>query len=141
MLMLVTCKTQVQMMEAQVNLRNEEAIQMRDTILKLESENKILERERIKLRQRCNKLKARRGIDRNFLLCKNCGKEYQDNENYNWSCRTHQSEFSGEMWWCCGKTSKDAVGCKFRKHEVRNEDQEDEDLDGQSVGVEKLVRC
>jgi hypothetical protein len=34
------------------------------------------------------------------------------------------------MWWCCGKTSKDAVGCKFRKHEVRNEDQEDEDLEG-----------
>ena len=28
---------------------------------------------------------------------------YLDSENYNWSCRTHTSEFGGEMWWCCGK--------------------------------------
>lgn len=45
------------------------------------------------------------------------------------------------MWWCCGKTSKDAVGCKFRKHEQRNEEQEDEELDGQNMGIKKLARC
>jgi BTK motif len=63
-------------METEVKSRNEEAILMRETILKLETENKILERERIKLKQRNNKLKARRGVDKNFLLCKNCGKDY-----------------------------------------------------------------
>jgi cell division protein FtsB len=62
---------------------------MRDLITKLESENKALDRERIKLKQRCNKLKQRRGMDKNFILCKNCGKDYVEAENFNWSCRTH----------------------------------------------------
>jgi hypothetical protein len=31
------------------------------------------------------------------------------------------------MWWCCGKTSKDAPGCKFSKHESKED--EDEDLE------------
>lgn len=44
-------------MESQVQQRNEEALQMRDSITKLEADNKILERERIKLKQRNNKLK------------------------------------------------------------------------------------
>lgn len=80
-------------------------------------------------------------MDKNFLLCKNCGKDYVDSENYNWSCRIHQSEFSGEMWWCCGKTTKEAVGCKFKKHEIRNEDQEDEDAEGKNENAKKHLRC
>ena len=38
----------------------------------------------------------------------------------------HQSQYSGEMWWCCGKTNKDANGCKFSKHQPRL-DKDDED--------------
>ena len=48
--------------------------------------------------------------------CKLCGTDYLESENFNWSCRTHKSEYSGEIWWCCGKTNKDAQGCKFEKH-------------------------
>jgi len=44
-------------MEEKVKERNEEVLAMRETINKLETDNKILERERIKLRQRNNKLK------------------------------------------------------------------------------------
>ena len=40
--------------------------------------------------------------------CKLCGADYLESENFNWSCRTHKSEFSGEIWWCCGKTNKEA---------------------------------
>ena len=60
-------------------------------------------------------------------MCKFCGKEYQDKENFNWSCRTHTYEFSGEMWWCCGKRGKDQPGCKYGKHESK-EDDDDDDL-------------
>ena len=28
------------------------------------------------------------------------------------------------MWWCCGKSSKLALGCKFSKHEVEHEEEE-----------------
>ena len=44
-------------MEEKVKERNEKVLAMRETINKLETDNKILERERIKLRQRNNKLK------------------------------------------------------------------------------------
>lgn len=34
------------------------------------------------------------------------------------------------MWWCCGKANNDALGCKFGKHEIKNENQEDEEING-----------
>jgi hypothetical protein len=29
------------------------------------------------------------------------------------------------MWWCCGKTDKDNPGCKFSKHECKEDDEDD----------------
>lgn len=60
------------------------------------------------------------------LTCKGCGLDYQESENFNWSCRTHKSDYSGEIWWCCGKTSKEAAGCKFDKHQARQDGEGDE---------------
>lgn len=48
--------------------------------------------------------------------CYYCKTEYNEKENFNWSCRTHQSDWGGTLWWCCGKTNKDQPGCKFGKH-------------------------
>ena len=31
------------------------------------------------------------------------------------------------MWWCCGRTGEDALGCRFGKHECK-EDDDIEDL-------------
>jgi len=31
------------------------------------------------------------------------------------------------MWWCCGKNSKDALGCKFAKHFSKEDEDEDAD--------------
>jgi len=50
------------------------------------------------------------------------------------------------MWWCCGKQGRDAPGCKYGKHECR-EDNEDEDgmgegqEDGEKKGDKKNARC
>jgi len=33
------------------------------------------------------------------------------------------------MWWCCGKRGKDAPGCKFSKHESKDDEEEAHDLD------------
>lgn len=47
------------------------------------------------------------------------------------------------MWWCCGKATKDAPGCKFSKH-VSKED-EDEDMEQQeesdAAQKNKNARC
>ncbi len=70
-------------------------------------------------------------------MCQNCKRDFKDSENFNWSCRTHQSQWSGEMWWCCGKSSKDALGCKFQKHFIPKEDDEDQEI----VVQDKLLKC
>lgn len=31
------------------------------------------------------------------------------------------------MWWCCGKSSKDQPGCKYSKHESKDDEEEDMD--------------
>ena len=64
-------------------------------------------------------------------ICKNCKKDFKDADNFNWSCRVHQSQWSGEMWWCCGKTSVNAPGCKFGKHKAgRDGESDDEEHSG-----------
>jgi len=88
-----------------------------NSISKTEAGLRLYENECIKLKKRYSKLKTKRfTLKDEYLSCKFCGLDFAENENFNWSCRTHQSEFSGEMWWCCGKTSKDSLGCKFGKH-------------------------
>ena len=39
------------------------------------------------------------------------------------------------MWWCCGKTNKDALGCKFNKHIMRKD--EIEEVEFMGVKAEK----
>ncbi|KAF4716488.1 hypothetical protein FOZ63_001837 [Perkinsus olseni] len=97
---------------------------------KMEKRMKDLQEDRDKLKQRLKKYYARRRLfELDQRTCKNCNKEYMESGNFNWSCRTHQSEFGGELWWCCGKPGKDATGCKFAKHESKDEDEYDDLLD------------
>ena len=54
------------------------------------------------------KLVAKKGnFDSSQKTCKNCAKDYDEKENFNWSCRVHVSVYGGEMWWCCGKRGQD----------------------------------
>jgi hypothetical protein len=78
--------------------------------------------ERDKLKQKIVKLIKRGGnFDSSAKTCRNCNKEFNEKENFNWSCRVHLSDFGGEMWWCCGKRGKDTPGCKFSKHETKDD--------------------
>ena len=38
------------------------------------------------------------------------------------------------MWWCCGKTTKDAPGCKYSKHYCKEDEDENEGEAGPSNG-------
>ncbi|CAD7933181.1 unnamed protein product [Amoebophrya sp. A25] len=97
---------------------------------KLSRKLKELSQDYDKMRQRWKKYRARRKLfEQDTKTCKRCGKEYMESGNFNWSCRTHSSEFGGEMWWCCGKLGIQALGCKFGKHESKDDD-EDWELKG-----------
>jgi hypothetical protein len=87
------------------------------------------ERQIAGLMKRITKLKKTKDVFGVELrqACKVCRQDFLESENFNWSCRTHKSEWSGDLWWCCGKTQKDAPGCKFDKHiRIKDVDEEDE---------------
>ena len=107
---------------------------------KQEKEIKTLKDYLDKLKQHLKKKMIKgKMVDNGIRQCKNCLKEYSEKENYNWSCRVHQSEWGGEMWWCCGKRDKENPGCKFSKHETKDED-EIPDPEGNVKNL-KNVRC
>ena len=88
----------------------------------------MMVQEREKMKERIKKLKTKKGkFDNSQLVCRNCGKDYDEKENFNWSCRVHRKMYSGEIWWCCGKESKDTPGCKYSKHENKEDADEEED--------------
>lgn len=77
-------------------------------------------------------------MDFNKLMCKICNKEYSELNNFNWSCCTHRSEWGGSMWWCCGKQKVSAKGCKYQKHSICGDrDDEEEGV----VSDPKRLKC
>jgi len=115
-----------------------------DEFMKLDQEHKVLKAEREKMKQRIIKLKSRKGkVDQGIKMCKLCAQEFHEKENFNWSCRTHRGVYGGEMWWCCGKRGKDQPGCKFAKHESKEDEDEDDDAGKRSSKGKhlKYMRC
>lgn len=77
-----------------------------DKYLKLDINYKNLIKEKDRLKMKNIRMSNFRKVSMiTNKTCKNCSLEYKDSENFNWSCRTHQSEWGGAVWWCCGKTN------------------------------------
>jgi hypothetical protein len=46
------------------------------------------------------------------------------------------------MWWCCGKNSKEALGCKFAKHECKDDEEDDKEKDEEEEKTkERRIKC
>lgn len=94
-----------------------------------------------KMRTRIIKLKRRRHVNIDEKICKLCGQEYAEKENFNWSCRTHASKWSDVMWWCCGETSYEAPGCRSQKHQSKEDEEEEEDILNEEKQMQDGVVC
>ncbi|TNV87212.1 hypothetical protein FGO68_gene4183 [Halteria grandinella] len=101
--------------------KREENHRLKDRIGENEQNLKLAVAEVMGLRKRIDKLKFMNIKVFNQKICRNCQQEYNDTENYNWSCRTHPGEFGGVIWWCCGRKNKDDAGCRFGAHEPKDE--------------------
>lgn len=83
-------KDKINQLEIELKEKKSEHDKLVEESSKLEKINKQMMMEREKMKQRFIKLKNRRfKIDQDQKICKKCGKEYLEKENYNWSCRTH----------------------------------------------------
>ena len=46
------------------------------------------------------------------------------------------------MWWCCGKRGKDSAGCKFNKHESKDDDYNDQNQkELEKLKILKNLKC
>ena len=124
-----TFKRRVMEHDKDMKEKQEEFSEVFDAKIQLEKEKKVLIQEREKMKEQIRKLRARKGkFDIAQKTCKNCARDYIETENYNWSCRVHMGEWSGEIWWCCGKDNKDQPGCKYSKHESKEDDDDEDDI-------------
>ena len=106
----------------------EEREELRGKWEEAEKNFKDLTEEYEKMRQKAKQYRMRRKQfgEEEEKVCRNCQKVYVDSENYNWSCRRHPNEYSGDIYWCCGKSNRDAIGCKISKHESKEDEEEHE---------------
>jgi peptidoglycan hydrolase CwlO-like protein len=87
--LMVVLKEKLNSLDSDLKNAETEALKMKEENQKLDKLVKSLQNERDKMRQRIQKLKSRRIFNINQKICKLCGKEYLEKENFNWSCRTH----------------------------------------------------
>lgn len=123
-------KEKIQILQGQLQKCEEEKERLTSELSKTEQNFKDLtdEYEKLRLKAKQYRLKRKMYGEEDEKVCKNCQRVFIESENYNWSCRRHQSEYSGEIYWCCGKAGKDTPGCKISRHETKEDDEEGEDV-------------
>lgn len=105
----------------ELHLCNEEKEKLKIRLENIQSSHQNLVEVYEKLRKRSNLANSRNQSTRIEKLCNNCKKIYNEEENFNWSCKVHTSPFN-DFWWCCGKKERNAPGCKICKHESRDDE-------------------
>ena len=126
----LTAKEQILALQTALDKTKEQLDTEREDSTKLQKQFQDLVDEHDKLRQKMkqNRLKRKQYGESEEKICRKCQRIFTDAENFNWSCRTHKSEYGDEMWWCCGKTSRDAPGCIVSKHQSKEDEEDDGDL-------------
>lgn len=122
---LILYKEKTSRLETDLKDANGQSEAYRKNLVNLEKSYSRVGDEFAKLRKKLKQNPIRKTAVDDDKICKRCKKFYNDFSNFNWSCRTHQSEYSGEIWWCCGKSDKDDIGCITAKHENKSDEEEE----------------
>jgi uncharacterized protein YhaN len=138
-------KEHIQSMQKRLHLLEDENIQLKQEVARDDKRYRDLSDEFTKLRTKMKQYRQRRKAfgEAEERICRHCQRVYVDSENFNWSCRTHQSEFAEGVWWCCGRQSKEASGCRISKHESKEEDEADEvaQKDRAATSMQRCSSC
>ena len=101
---MMSSKQKIEKLEKDLKSKTEQCEKAIDDFAKIDKQCKKLQDEGVKMKARITKLISRKGkFDSGLKTCKNCGRDYSEKENFNWSCTQHIGDWGGQMWWCCGK--------------------------------------
>jgi hypothetical protein len=137
--MLSRTKMKVLVQERNLQQLTGERDKLRDKLNQVQKQYDTLNIEYDRLRSKVRHFRQTRASSQE-KVCRSCQKLFNENDNFNWSCTTHSSDFSGELWWCCGQTSKDAVGCQKSKHLCKDDELEEEERSAQ-VKKGLMAKC
>lgn len=118
--------SKLQQLTANLEAALDEKTHVEDEFKELDKRHNVLAQEYEMLRGKIKQIRVKRrvvGELQEEQNCKLCGKAFFETENFAWSCRLHKSEYGGQIWWCCGKEGKDAIGCQNSKH-IPNDDED-----------------
>lgn len=137
-----TAKDRIQSLHRDLQIQEDENAKLKLEAEKMEKRMQDLTIEFGKLRTKMTQYKQRRKAygEAEERICRHCQKVYIESENYNWSCRIHQSEYGEDMWWCCGQPAKEAPGCRISKHESKDDEEDEEDLE-KKVQRRAMQKC
>ena len=135
-------KDHIQTLQKRLHTLEDDCIRLKQEASHDEKRYRDLSEEFSKLRAKMKQYRQRRKAygEAEERICRNCQRVYVDSENFNWSCRTHQSEFAEGVWWCCGRQGKEASGCRINKHESKEEDEAGE-IEQKETLAASLQRC
>ena len=135
-------KEHIQTLQKRLHLLEDENIRLKQEAARDDKRYRDLSDEFTKLRTKMKQYRQRRKAfgEAEERICRHCQRVYVDSENFNWSCRTHQSEFAEGVWWCCGRQGKEASGCRINKHESKEEDEADEVAQKETAAT-SMQRC
>jgi len=120
-------KEKVNQMQTQIqNLLNERE-ELKEKVTSLENSVKQLSSDNLYIKNQLKKYKSSHS-NQTERQCTLCNLYYYENENFNWSCKTHKSRYieSAGYYFCCGKKGESAPGCIKSKH-VSGEQEEAKD--------------
>lgn len=110
--LIVKLKDKVTRLEATIEACYVKISELKNSNEKTRHELDLLNKEYVFARRKISMLKP----SAEEKICVNCRKPFVEEGNFNWSCKTHLSQYSGNVWWCCGKTNSDAEGCNLSMH-------------------------
>ena len=90
-------KGQYSALQSELSKTIEERESLKDKNLDLEKKFSDLSEELKKLRTKLKQKPAFLDLEVE-KFCSKCQKTYFEHENFNWSCRTHQNQYSGNMY-------------------------------------------
>lgn len=135
-------KDHIQTLQKRLHALEDDCVRLKQEAASNEKRYRDLSEEFAKLRAKMKQYRQRRKAfgEAEERICRNCQRVFVDSENFNWSCRTHQSEFAEGVWWCCGRQGKEASGCRINKHESKEEDEAGEIQQKEALAA-SLQRC
>ncbi|CAI2382899.1 unnamed protein product [Moneuplotes crassus] len=133
-------KNNINILEQELKQLKEQSSKQKEEIDSLKKSIKVEIEEKNLLLNKINDMKTKRNLNQRKKICYKCNQDFSEKENFRWSCITHQREWSGKMWWCCGSTDHLNPGC-VKDYHISKTYNESDKFGSREGEMQQKIRC